>query len=96
MTLHSSMWAHPRRLLAAELTDISTDAFPPRLASLGYETVFISGSNPNFDNMMPWLRRWYSRLVYDVPGNALLYTRRLQSAVQCPWLRSECQRQPGG
>ncbi|HEY3383995.1 MAG TPA: sulfatase-like hydrolase/transferase [Vicinamibacterales bacterium] len=77
MTLHTSMWTHRERLLAADLTDVGTDAFPLRLRRLGYETTFVSGSNPNFDNMMLWLRRWYRRLDFEIAGNQWVYTRRM-------------------
>ena len=31
------------------------DCIPPRLTSLGYDTAFLTGSNPSFDNIMRWV-----------------------------------------
>lgn len=80
MTIHTSTWPHRNRLLTADFPEVARDSFAVRLKELGYETVAISGSNPNFDNMLVWFRRWYDRVDFEMPGNQLLYTRRMSDS----------------
>jgi arylsulfatase A-like enzyme len=77
MAINTSTWPHVEKLVTSHFPGVAFDVLPLRLHDAGYETVSLFGSNPSFDNMLVWARRWYDRQIYELPENALLYTRRM-------------------
>jgi hypothetical protein len=80
MAINTSTWPHVEKLVTSHYPGVAFDALPLRLHDAGYETVSLFGSNPSFDNMLVWARRWYDRQIYELPENTLLYTRRMSDA----------------
>jgi phosphoglycerol transferase MdoB-like AlkP superfamily enzyme len=62
LAFHCSAWPHRRKEIITDFADRGFDCIPPRLKTLGYETVYV-GADPNFDNQSQWLSRWYSTTV---------------------------------
>lgn len=77
MAINTSTWPHVEKLVTSHFPTVAFDALPLRLHDAGYATVSLFGSNPSFDNMLVWARRWYDRQIYELPENTLLYTRRM-------------------
>lgn len=56
--LHTSTWPHHRKEVMTDFTRCRFDSLPERLASLGYDTLFVT-YNAAFDHQDLWLSRWY-------------------------------------
>jgi hypothetical protein len=75
--IHTGLWPHIDKIPTEHFEGTEVDALPPRLARAGYDTTFVFGANPSFDNILAWARRWYAHLEYQLPGNQIVYTRRM-------------------
>jgi Sulfatase len=62
MAFHCSAWPHRRKELITDFLTRGFDCVPPRLRTLGYDTVYV-GADPHFDNQAQWLSRWYATTV---------------------------------
>jgi arylsulfatase A-like enzyme len=80
MALNTSTWPHREKVVASHFPTVAFDALPLRLHDAGYRTVSLFGSNPSFDNILVWARRWYDRQIFELPENTVLYTRRMSDA----------------
>jgi hypothetical protein len=71
LAFHCSAWPHRRKEIITDFAARSFDCLPPRLADLGYRTIYV-GADPHFDNQDRWLSRWYETAVdlvaEGVPG----------------------------
>src|SRR5581483_1808497 len=61
-SFHCSAWPHRRKEIITDFATRTFDCLPSRLASFGYETVYV-GADPHFDNQDVWLGQWYARVV---------------------------------
>lgn len=57
MNLQLGLWSHPARSIYAEYAGIHTRSLAAILHDAGYERWWLTGSDPSFDNMLPWVRR---------------------------------------
>ena len=76
MSVHLGLWSHPRRAIFAEHLAIRTLSLPEILGQAGYHRIWLTASDPSFDNMQPWIRRWYDEWVIDHGGDDSL-TRKM-------------------
>jgi hypothetical protein len=75
---HASAWPHRRKEIITDFSDRHFDSLPERLASLGYETVYV-GADPHFDHQDAWLSRWYGRMRDLVASGAQATDRAIVS-----------------
>lgn len=61
-SFHCSAWPHRRKEIITDFATRTFDCLPTRLASLGYETLYV-GADPHFDNQDVWLGQWYAHTV---------------------------------
>ncbi|HET6333786.1 MAG TPA: LTA synthase family protein [Polyangiales bacterium] len=64
MSLQTGTLPHSRRVVASSFTGDALDAFPNLLRERGYKTMFFTASDPNWDNELFWLARWYDETHY--------------------------------
>jgi lipoteichoic acid synthase len=64
MNLQLGLWSHPARAIYAEYAGVATRSLSEILGDAGYERWWFTGSDPSFDNMLPWVRRDFDG--YDV------------------------------
>jgi lipoteichoic acid synthase len=76
MSVHLGLWSHPRRAIFAEHLAIHSLSLPEILGRAGYHRLWFTASDPSFDNMQPWIRRWYDDWVIDRSGDESL-TRKM-------------------
>lgn len=76
MSVHLGLWSHPRRAIFAEHLAIRSLSLPEILGQAGYHRIWLTASDPSFDNMQPWTRRWYDDWVIDYGGDESL-TRKM-------------------
>ena len=62
LSFHCSAWPHRRKEIMTDFSSQDLDCLPPRLASLGYDTLYV-GADPHFDHQDVWLGRWYAKAV---------------------------------
>jgi len=65
---HLGLWSHPHRNYFTSSTGNLLKGFPEYFPDSSWNKIAISGSDPTFDNQMPWLRRWFRHVEYD-PNN---------------------------
>lgn len=64
------IWAHPNMALLVDRPATRVRALPEILARAGYYRVALTAADPGFDNITPWLSRWYDFWEYDASRNA--------------------------
>ena len=69
MAMHTGIPPHASRTVAKAFTRDAIDAFPNVLRKHGYQAVFVSGSDPDWDNQRPWLVRWYDEVLFNPDNN---------------------------
>jgi lipoteichoic acid synthase len=72
MHLHLGVWSHPARAIAAEHLGISSRAFPEMLRDDGYQSRWLSGSDPSFDNLQHLMGRWFDSWEVVMGGDVAL------------------------
>jgi len=72
MQLHLGVWSHPARAIAAEHLGISSRALPEILRDGGYQTKWLSGSDPSFDNLQHLMGRWFHSWEVVLGGDVAL------------------------
>ena len=77
MQLHLGVWSHPARAIAAEHLGISSRALPEILRDNGYQTKWLSGSDPSFDNLQHLMGRWFHSWEVVPDGDVALARRAL-------------------
>lgn len=65
LSSHMSIPMHTKRNLVTELVRISAPSFASVLRDSGYATHYFSAADPAWDNLSPWMRRWYEGVHYD-------------------------------
>ena len=78
LSFHCSAWPHRSKEIITDFAARSFDCLPPRLAGLGYQTIYV-GADPHFDNQDRWLSRWYAKVVDLVAERAPGTDRRIVS-----------------
>lgn len=63
--LHLGVWSHPDVILLNERTNLRTRALPEILGEAGYFRAALTATEPSFDNLTPWLDRWYDFWEFD-------------------------------
>lgn len=64
MSMQTGTLPHSKRVVASSFTGDALDAFPNVLRERGYTTMFFTASDPNWDNELVWLARWYDETHY--------------------------------
>ena len=59
--LNLGVWSHPSRALPAEHVAIRSRSLVQILKRAGYQNVWLTGSDPSFDNLQHFVGRWYDR-----------------------------------
>lgn len=77
VSINTGLWPTREKPIISCFQEINFDALPKRLRDFGYTNMILWGSNPSFDNQLPWGKKWYDHLVYELPQNKLLYVRRM-------------------
>lgn len=77
MSLHLGLWSHPHRIILHENVAMHSRSFSEILQLMGYHRTFLLGAEPTFDNLPPWLKKWYDHWEYDpLINNDELLARR--------------------
>lgn len=63
MSLQLGLLSHPARAIFAEHLAIRSLSLPEILGTAGYDRVWFTASDPSYDNMQPWVDRWYDDAV---------------------------------
>jgi hypothetical protein len=61
---HCSAPPHGERNISTVFTTTALQCFPAVLRHHGYHTVYLTGSDPDWDNQTVWLKRWYDETDY--------------------------------
>lgn len=65
LSSHMGVPPHTRRTQVTELVQIRAPSFASTLRDSGYTTHYFSAADPAWDNLSPWMRKWYDRVHYD-------------------------------
>jgi lipoteichoic acid synthase len=84
MNLHLGLWSHPFRAVLAEHVSIRTRSLPDVLGDAGYWRVWLTGSDPSFDNLQHWVRRWYDRWEFHDRHDDFLVERLIAAYDAAP------------
>ncbi|TFG48508.1 MAG: hypothetical protein E4H38_06375, partial [Gemmatimonadales bacterium] len=61
---HCSAPPHSRQFISTVFTTTRFFCFPELLRRHGYQAMYFTGSDPDWDNQSAWLRRWYDSTAY--------------------------------
>lgn len=70
--------------MLAEHLAIRTLALPEILGRAGYHRIWVTGSDPSFDNIQHWTRRWYDRWEFVDGGDERLVKRLIALDKEAP------------
>jgi lipoteichoic acid synthase len=63
--LHLGVWSHPSGVLLSDRATIRNRSLNDILGKAGYYRAALTAASPSFDNLTPWLDRWYDFWEYD-------------------------------
>jgi len=78
MNLHLGVWSHPWKAAAHDHMAVRTRSLPELLGKAGYHRVWLTGSDPTFDNLQHFFGRWFDHWELVVFGDGVLVKRMLQ------------------
>ena len=77
MNLHLGVWSHPWRTTAHDHLAVRTRSLPELLGEAGYHRVWLTGSDPTYDNLQHFFGRWFDHWELVVYGDGVLVKRLL-------------------
>ena len=86
MALHTGILPHSNRTVAKAFTGSQIDSFVNILRKHGWQAIFFGGSDPDWDNQRPWLKRWYDQISFKPENNEL---DRLVMRDVVKWLKED-------
>jgi hypothetical protein len=76
INLHLGVWSHPTRAIAIDFVSARTRSLPEILTEAGYASLWLTASDPSFDNLQHSLGRWFEHWEYH-EGSDLDLARRV-------------------
>lgn len=70
--LNLGVWSHPSRALPVDHVAIRSRSVVQILKQAGYQTIWLTGSDPSFDNLQHFVARWYDRWELHPGGDVAL------------------------
>ncbi len=59
------IWSHPEKTLLSDRSSVSMLSLPDILGKAGYHRMVLTATEPSFDNLIPWFRKWFDYYEYD-------------------------------
>jgi len=78
VNLHLGVWSHPWRTTAHDHVAVRTRSLPELLGEAGYHRVWLTGSDPTYDNLQNFIGRWFDHWELVVWGDGVLVKRLLE------------------
>jgi lipoteichoic acid synthase len=70
--LNLGIWSHPSRALPVEHVAIRSRSLVQILKQAGYQNIWLTGSDPSFDNLQHFVARWYDSWELHKGGDVAL------------------------